>query len=248
MSRRPFRTPRAEALSQHRLRDDTVAERIVASTGLAPPSLVVEAGAGDGVLTAAIARHAGRVIAVEQDRDCYRALRQRFGSESRVTPVLADFLAFELPARPYHVVSNVPYAITSQVVRKLLDSARPPRSAFLVVQREAALRWTGDGGECIEGVLAKVHFEFEIVLALRRQDFVPWPRVSSVVLAIRRRPRPVLGRNDAVAFARFVERGFGRGRGTVRQNLGKAARRRDIDLDVPPRELSFEQWLRLFRC
>jgi 16S rRNA A1518/A1519 N6-dimethyltransferase RsmA/KsgA/DIM1 with predicted DNA glycosylase/AP lyase activity len=107
----------------------------------------------------------------------------------------------------------------------------------------------------VAGIVAKLRFEFEIVLALRRQDFVPWPRVSSVVLAMRKRPTPLLVGRDAAAFARFVERGFGRGRVSLRQNLGKtisaaqlamAARELDFDIDGPPRELSFEQWLGLF--
>ncbi len=255
MSRRQNRTPRSVALSQHRLRDDAVARRIVASTGLAPPALVVEAGAGEGILTAAIARQAGRVVAVEQDRECYAVLRRRFHDEPRVQPVLGDFLAFQLPTRPYHVVANVPYSITTPIMRKLLDAPRPPESAFLVTQREAAMRWTGDGGECVTGLVAKLRFEFDVVLALRRQDFVPWPRVSSVVLRIRQRPRPLLAPADARLFGRFVERGFGRGRSSLLQNLGHSAssprfatiaRELAIDLDAPPSAVTFEQWLALF--
>jgi len=255
MSRRQIRTPRSQSLSQHRLRDDAVARRIVASTGLAPPALVVEAGAGDGILTAAIARQASRVIAVEQDRECYATLRRRFRDEPHIQLVFGDFLAFQLPNRPYHMVANVPYSITTAIMRKLLDAPQPPESAYLVMQREAAMRWTGDGGECVAGLLAKLRFEFEIVLALRRQDFVPWPRVSSVVLGIRRRPRPRLTPAEARAFGRFLDRGFGRGRESLRQNIGRigtsarftaAARNLAIDVDAPPSAVSFEQWLALF--
>ena len=257
MSRRPTRSPRSEAFSQHRLRDQSVAQRIIASTGLAPPALVIEAGAGDGMLTVEITRHAGQVVAVEQDRDCYARLRQRFRDDPRVRTVLTDFIAFELPtSRPYSVISNVPFAITARLIRKLLEAPRPPSSSFLVLQHEAALQWTGDGGESVAGILAKLRFTFDITLALRRQDFVPWPRVNSVVLAIRRRPQPLLAGREAREFAALVERGFGRGRPSLRQNFGKAiqlarlmaaARELDFDFDSPPGELSFDQWLGLFR-
>lgn len=256
MSRRHPRTPRSQTLSQHRLRDDSVARRIVASTGLAPPALVVEVGAGEGILTSAIVPHARRVIAVEQDRECYAALRQRFHGDARVQPVLGDFLALQLPNRPYHVVANVPYSATAQIMRKLLASARPPESAFLVMQREAAMRWTGDGGECVAALSAKLRFEFEIVLALRRQEFVPWPRVSSVLLGVRRRPRPLLSPAASRPFERFIERAFGRGGGSLGQNLGRVARSKrvltavrelEVDLDGPPSAVTFGQWLALFQ-
>lgn len=256
MSAHVRRRPVQQSLSYHRLRDATVATRIIAATGLAPPAVVYEFGAGDGVLTAAIARRAGKVIAIERDRSLYRQLRQRFAADASVQPVFADFLAYALPGRgAYVVVANPPYSETAPLMRRILSAPNPPAGAFLVLQREAALKWTGDAGSTVSGICAQLRFTFDICLAIRRQDFRPYPRVASVLLAIRARPHPVLRRPEEAPFGAFVARGFGRYRGNRRRNLGPsmsgsaylaAARELGFAQDAAPSELTFEQWLGLW--
>jgi 23S rRNA (adenine-N6)-dimethyltransferase len=251
------RRPVQQSLSYHRLRDATVAQRIVASTGLAPPTKVLEFGAGEGMLTAALAGRVDSVVAIERDRSLYSQLKQRFHGDARVRPLLGDFLAYRLPpAGSYSIVSNPPYAEAAATLRKILTAPNPPASAFLVLQREAALKWTCDAGGTVAGICAQVRFTFEVPLALRRRDFHPHPRVASVLLAIRRRPSPLLTGAEAGRFGRFVERGFGRGKGDLRRNLGSilphhtyhaVAAEFGFPPAAVPSELSFAQWLGLWR-
>ena len=121
------RSPLATTLSQHRLRDEKVAERIVTSTGLSPPTLVYEFGSGGGILTAALLEQAGRVVAIERDRRLWLLLRKRFDGEQRVRAVLGDFREASLPARgSYEVVANLPFAHTSEAMRLLLGARNRP--------------------------------------------------------------------------------------------------------------------------
>jgi 23S rRNA (adenine-N6)-dimethyltransferase len=248
----------AAVLSQHRLRDSAVAARIINHTGLAPPQLVYEAGAGAGTLTEAIAARAGQVIAIERDRALWCELRARFATDPRVRPVLGDFLEERLPrSGAYSVVSNVPFAITARLMRKLLTEPNPPASAYLVLQSDAALKWAGLERETVASVVSKVRFTFTIPLALRRGDFVPRPRVDSVLLAMHRRPAPLLSPSEQPRFEAFVAQGFGAGKATLRRNLEgrmgyrafqRASHALAIDRDTTPGEVSFEQWLALFRA
>ena len=138
----PLRT----TLSDHRLRNANVAQRIVASTGLSPPALVYEFGAGAGDLTAALVPHAGRIVAIEQDRQLWQRLRARFQSEPRVNPVLGDFRHVPRPRqRASEVVANLPFAHTSEAMRSLLSARSGPRAAHLIIERDAAMRWGGFG-------------------------------------------------------------------------------------------------------
>ena len=139
MHHRNSRGALATTLSTHRIRTAQVAQRIVASTGLAPPVLVVEVGAGDGILTHELAARGLRVVAIERDRDAYCSLRDRFGASPLVTPVMADFLTCDLPhASPYVVFGNPPFSITSPILRRVLAASHAPDAIFLVLQREAA--------------------------------------------------------------------------------------------------------------
>src|ERR1700682_2064821 len=98
---------------------------------------------GGGGLTEALADAGLRVVAVETDSRLYGLVRERFARRPEVACHHADFLTFPLPATPYCVVSNVPYAITAALVRRLLHAARPPDEALLIVQREAAEKFAG---------------------------------------------------------------------------------------------------------
>lgn len=256
MSSHLVRSPLASSLSFHALRNARVAARIVAHSGLAPPQLVLEPGAGGGVLTAELARVARKVIAIETDRGRWDVLRGRARDFPNIQPVLGDFLEFPLPpAQPYQVVANLPFSLTSAVLRKMTLAPNPPRLAALVVQREAALHWSGLGRESVASVLAKVEFAIDVPLALRRTDFAPFPSVESVLLRFRRRDVPAVARAEQGAFRHFAWAGFAGGSRSVASNLRGFARtplaRRELERlgiapDAAPGEVPFAAWLALF--
>jgi 16S rRNA A1518/A1519 N6-dimethyltransferase RsmA/KsgA/DIM1 with predicted DNA glycosylase/AP lyase activity len=174
-----------------------------------------------------------------------------------VQAIHGDFREVALPSRgPYSVVANLPFSLTATSLRLLVEAANPPSSAFLVVQREVAMTWALQGRGTLAATVAQLRFAFDVPLALRRRDFVPWPRVDSVVLAMHRRERPLLPDGEARRFAGFVARGYGGGRPTLSHNLRAVARERPLRaaLDragIPPGAapsgLGIEQWLALWR-
>src|SRR6185295_5108016 len=98
--------------------------------------------------------------AVEQDARLAARLCERFAAYDNVTVVHADFLTYTLPSTPYHVASNVPYAITAALIRRLLHAARPPDSAMLILQREAAAKFAGAPRETLFSLTHKPWFSF----------------------------------------------------------------------------------------
>ena len=256
MQRPLVRSSHAMALGQHRLRD-SAAVRIVASTGLAPPQLVFDLGAGDGQLTAALLSRYAKVVAVELDRAMWVQLKHRFRDEPRVNAVLGDLLAVELPARtPYKIIANVPYGVTARLMRRLLTLDHPPAEAFLVLQREAATKWAGVGHDTQASILLKNVYVVDVVLALQRSDFLPRPGSDSVLVSLNHRPRAVFAGRERVAFESFVRRGFGDGRTTLLRNLGKPTDRQQfldvlkaagLDAEARPHEAIFNVWADLFR-
>lgn len=251
------RTSTQIALSHHRLRNSAVAARIVASTGLSPPCLVYEWGAGDGALTAELARRGLRVIAVERSRNEWLKLKARFLDNTNVTTALGDFRSEPLPRRgDFSVVANLPFSLTSDAMRLLLRTNNPPKDAYLIMQREAAFRWAGVGRHTVVSILAQVRAQVDIALAIHRRDFSPRPNVDSVLLRLNFRNRPLLPPREERAFAGFVAQGFGRGRRTLLKNLGDAigfkafgsvASQHGFDRHASPGEITLDAWLDLFR-
>ncbi len=253
---------RAE-LSQHFLRRGATAARLVHGTSISSADLVVEIGAGRGALTLPLSQRAGRLLAIEIDSVLAGQLASRFHQRSsdtrarRVEVINADFLAMPLPAMPYKAFGNVPFSVTTEIVRKLTHAANPPSDAWLVVQREAAHRFCGAPyvRESLASLRLKPWWHVEISDRLRRVDFDPPPSVESVLLWLYRRDRPLLHDAEARIYLRLVEQSFADSRSVdhaARRWLSKIEIRRlgrdlRFDPNANPGALGFEQWLGIAR-
>ena len=158
----------------HRLTDEWAA-RAVAAAGVRPGELVLDIGAGHGALTAHLVQARARVVAVELNPRRVGVLRERF---TGITVVQADATCIPLPGRPFRVVANPPFGISSRLLRMLLAPGSKLSAADIILQRAVARRYAATGTP---------RFTLAVGLALPRRAFQPPPHVDSVVLVIRRR-------------------------------------------------------------
>ena len=163
--------------------DPAWARRVVASAGVRPGDLVLDVGAGRGALTAPLLDAGARVVAVELHPERVRHLRRRFGGA--VTVVRADAADLRLPTRPFHVVASVPYAVTTPLLRRLTHPGSRLLAAHLVVQAQAATRWSSPAAPA--AARWQRVFDVSVGAAVPRRAFRPAPRVDSRVLVLRRR-------------------------------------------------------------
>jgi 23S rRNA (adenine-N6)-dimethyltransferase len=239
-----FRGRRHE-LSQNHLVDPRVATRIA---GLVPPGPVLELGAGAGALTRLLADRPWPVTAVELDPARVAVLRRELGRSVRV--VHADMLRFPL-AGAHHVVSNVPFGITTPVLRRLLDQGSWP-SAVLLLQWEVARKRAAVGGTTLLTASWWPWFEFELAGRVPSAAFRPRPAVDGGLLVIRRRPVALVGPGQRSSYQRLVRTAFagdrllpalrrvpGADRWVAAQGVGRAVR---------PRDLSAPAWASLHRA
>ncbi len=131
------------SLAQNFLRSPKLVRRLVAMSNIRPSDTIYEIGPGNGIITAALARVAKRVIAIEKDPDLVRRLRERFRPLDNVEIVEKDFLAYSFVTSKPKVFANIPFNRTAQVLRKILSEGSKLSEAYLILQKEPARKFSG---------------------------------------------------------------------------------------------------------
>jgi 16S rRNA (adenine1518-N6/adenine1519-N6)-dimethyltransferase len=204
--------PRAKRrLGQHFLSDPRLLARIADALGAGAGDTVLEIGPGPGGLTAALAERAGRLVAIEKDRELVPSLRARF---PQATIVEADALEADwqaLAGPRFLVAGNIPYNITSPLIDKALEPPRPERIVFLV-QKEVADRVTARPGEPAYGALSvgvQSVARAERLFTVPAGAFQPRPKVDSAVLRLTPLAEPLVSAVEQGSFRRLVVGMFG---------------------------------------
>lgn len=198
---------------QHFLTDPRILARIANALAAREGDTVLEVGPGRGALTEELLARvgpAGRVVAVEVDRDLSAALRLRYATRPELTLVEADFLQVDLTAHvraPFLLAGNIPYNITTPILFKALD---PPRAARMVmlVQREVAERIAARPATRAYGALSanvQAVATVEVLFRVAAGAFSPPPQVESAVIRITPRPDPVVAPAEEPAYRDFVQ-------------------------------------------
>ncbi|HYN86352.1 MAG TPA: 16S rRNA (adenine(1518)-N(6)/adenine(1519)-N(6))-dimethyltransferase RsmA [Pyrinomonadaceae bacterium] len=266
--------PRAKKrLGQNFLADGRVAERIVAQLAPRADETVVEIGPGHGALTERLVERAGRVVAVEFDRELAPLLRERFKDRDDFALVEADALALDFceaiaPAGSARVVANLPYNISTAILQRLIEQRGCLKEFVLMLQREVVERVVAAPGSHERGylsVLVEFYCEAEALFDVPPGAFRPVPKVWSTVARLRVRERVAADVPDEKLLWRLVSAGFAQRRKTIQNNLrgapeglsgsvesagGAAALLERAALEPSRRAetLTVEEWARLARA
>jgi 16S rRNA (adenine1518-N6/adenine1519-N6)-dimethyltransferase len=215
-----------KGLGQNFLTDPVVLGRIVSAADLLPGDVVVEVGAGVGTLTRLLAEQAARVVAVELDSRLVGILREYVADLTNVQIMQGDILElsdFGFPHLGYKVVGNLPYYITSAVLRHFLEREPRPQVMVVTVQREVAERIVAGPGEMsLLAISVQFYGQPRIVARIKAGAFFPRPQVDSAVVRvdIGEQPAVTLAEGvDEADFFRAVRAGFGQKRKMLRNSL-----------------------------
>ncbi len=250
-----------KSLGQNFLQDPYLLEAIVRAAEIQPTDWVLEIGPGLGSLTRYLANAAQHVVAVEIDETLFPILEQVLTPWENVQLVRGDILRLSpsnlIPVENYLVVANIPYYITSALIRHLLEASRKPRRVVLTVQKEVAERICAQpGGMNLLALSVQVYGHPSIVLRIPAGAFYPSPKVDSAVVRVDIYAQPYIPREHLESFFRLIRAGFSQKRKTLRNalahGLGLSAQKVEnlllqagITPDRRAETLSLEEWARL---
>ena len=231
-------------LGQHFLIGEAVLERILSAAELSPGDIVVEVGPGLGILTEGLAKQRARVIAVELDSKLVALLKKRLADFPDVKIVHADILkvtpqrllqnnlsASEL-VRGYKVIANLPYYITSPVLRHFLEGESRPSAMVVMVQKEVGEAIAATPGKMsLLSVKIQFYSEPDIICYVPATSFYPPPKVESVILRLDVYSWPPIEVSDVAGFFDIVMHGFSAPRKQLRNSLAHS-------LGMPPSQVA----------
>lgn len=248
-----------KSLGQHWLKDKASLEAICDAANVTASDTVLEIGPGTGYLTEVLASRQARIIALEFDRDLIKHLRNKVDGW-QVELIQGDIRTFDLNklANGYKIVANIPYYLTANLLRTLVDTKNKPALASLLVQKEVAERVAAMAGQ-MSFISAAVQLVYDVDLGpvVPAELFTPPPKVDSQVLILKMRPIPLYNDVNYLKLLKFIKIGFGQPRKTLVNNFlaaGQFDREKfesmlaslHLKPTVRAQELTLDQWHELY--
>ena len=257
----------SRALGQNFLVDGNILGLIIEEAGLGPEDVILEIGAGLGVLTAPLLHQARRVVAIEKDPVLWRHLQRSFGEEAKLDLVHADALDLDLSALLVRegvtrVVANLPYSVAARLLVDLAIAEARPSRMVVTVQKEVGDRLAASPGQRdfgVTSVLIQRVYAVGLCRTISPACFLPRPKVTSALVRLDRRPAPLGEPSDPETFRRLVRHAFSQrrkqmlnvlqhappGLGGSREDAAKVLAGAGINPRARPGELGAEAWVEL---
>lgn len=215
-----------KSLGQHWLHDQTALSAMCDVAQVTQADTVLEVGPGLGTLTEYLVERAKQVVAVEFDKTLAERLPKHIQT-ANLEVRQQDILQFDLTALPagYKVVANIPYYLTSNLIRTLSESLNPPVTAVLLVQKEVAERVAAAPGDMsLLSVSAQYYWQVSLDMVVGAELFTPPPKIDSQILVLKRLAEPLFPAVDDARFFRLVRAGFSARRKTLLNSLSGGLR------------------------
>ena len=250
-----------KSLGQNFLVDKNIQNKIISSVELGKADVVLEIGPGEGAITGALCRDAGKVYAVEIDRNLCAHLTSKFSGCENISVINSDILKFDLrslpPGNKLKVIGNIPYYITSPIVEHLIFYRGMIQDIYLTVQKEFAQRMAASSGSKTYGSFScfvQYYTEPEILFLIKKNSFHPPPKIDSCFLRLKLRPEPAVKVKDEKMLFKIIRTGFQQRRKTLKNSLeelipqdklDKFFREYDFNPKIRPEELSLQDFANL---
>ena len=208
-------------LGQHWLKDEDILEQIVLAANVQSSDVVLEIGPGEGPLTEKLATTGATITALEFDQDLVPKLQRKFNSQENVTILEGDIRSFDYASLPsgFKIVANIPYYLTSNLIRGFSESTNPPDTVVLLVQKEVAERiCCAPGAMSMLAVVAQLFYECSLDVIVPAELFTPPPKVDSQVVIMKKRPSDQIPENS-VEIIKLAKAGFANKRKTLANSL-----------------------------
>lgn len=242
-------------LSQNFIKSPQLVKDLINITDLNLADTVVEIGPGKGIITSELAKIVSHIFAVEKDKSLISELKSKFSLNPKISIINQDFLSWPLPQTNFKIFSNIPFSITAPILSKILKSKFKPGKIYLIMQSEAARKYSLSGDfNNQDAILLAPFYDIEILGDIDRTAFTPKPQVNIVFTKFTLKNNPDVKIIDYQKFRDFVIFGFNQWKPSIFEiykkifsydQFKKINRQLKIN-NLKPTQLTYSQWLSLF--
>jgi len=219
---------------------------------------ILEVGPGKGIITdALVKKQHKKIIAIETDPKLFSKLQKKYVDVINLLLIQADFLKYTMPNKPFIIVSNIPFNITANIVRKITAEQSKMRAAYLIMQKEAAIKFIGapHAHSPLLSHILNINFKIKLLIDIDKSNYSPRPNFNTAFVSIKKRKKPIFTGKQELLFKDLLTYSFER-----RQvELGKALKQvmSSLQVKVMCKELGiekeksikkivFEDWVKIF--
>jgi 23S rRNA (adenine-N6)-dimethyltransferase len=165
-------------------------EKIIKSINFKPKDIIIDIGAGEGIISKELSKYSEKILAYEKDSELANVLKQKMEDYPQVDVINKDFLESELPEKSFKVFANIPFSITTEIITKITDINSKFTEGYLFLQKEAADRFVGEPKNTQIATILSSRYEIKIIERFNQKDFIPQPSVDIVLLKLKMKKNP----------------------------------------------------------
>lgn len=233
--------------SQNFIRNPALISELLRRSTIRSNDVVYDLGAGSGVIASQLAKKAKQVVAVEFEPRIFETLQRNTEKLPNVTTIKADALKVKLPDTPYKIFANIPFHISSGIVRRFINSPNAPEAGYLIVQKQFGRKLVASDTTHFTsqlGMIIGAEYKVKVLKQLRRTDFWPHPAVDTVCIELIKRDEPLIPTGQLANYAHFTEACFADPKKLAKAPLHVIG----ATPGISPSRLSLDQWILLFNA
>lgn len=240
------------SVSQNFLVNSDFINKLVSDSSVNKDDLVIEIGAGKGIITELLCKKAKEVIALEYDHKLFLKLKNKFANTPNVKVLNVDFLKYSLPNERFKMFSNPPFNISSDILNRLLKLPNELDVAYLFLQDKTVERFIDTKNQI--SILYKPFYEISIVEEVDRSEFRPIPKIDIVFAKFEKINDPQINMTEYQLYRDFVIYGFNQWKPTIAESFNKVFTKEQFRIinkkynvsNLKPSDLNLSQWIYLF--
>lgn len=207
--------------SQNFINNKEIIGELISQVDFNSADLVLEIGPGTGIITDALIRQNKKIIAVEADPRLFSELQKKYADIKNLSLIHADFLKYPLPKEAFTIVSNIPFNITANIVRKITDEESKLRAAYLVMQKDAAVKFLGApyAHSPLLSHILNINFEIKWLMDIDKSNYSPKPSFDTTFVSFKRREKPIFDMQKSGRFKDFLVYIFERRKPLIKEAL-----------------------------